>query len=1102
MKMKTTFGGGRVAEFCVIFRGLPVIICVMCVLTCGHGATVLWKAPNVRVVQGLDYNLLEFENQLVGSEQVLGHYVVDWRDADYMPGFPPWYEDWEVYTAGGILDGHPSEIWMRVSGQYIYTRTAIPGSIVSIHLVGDNNDGIADIKVDGESVARLNMYAEKQTTVAVLVFGLARTNHQVLVQCESPDVAVLGAATLEERPAKWSQSPRLDDECLFIWGWNEVSRYDTEGFNIAADDWVCASTNPVTKVRWWGSFNGWRQSVSPQNIPSGFAFRFWRDVPAGEKEKFSMPGELLHTVICKSYACEFWGWEWDPRHGELVACFKFEANFEPDQYFYQGAVAGTVYWLSIEAIYPEGAPKENLWGWTTKPRGEGNIAPGAPDAAVTSSDGGISWCPIIWPGDDIRTNQWDLSFELLSEYQNPTVKWVQGPDLTTNGMDVDISGPGIAGRTMEYMAADDFICRVPGWITNVTIWCSWSNDVQSAPLPDLYVGFHENKNGEYPIPGRAIWWRLVPSSEYTMTEYESGLAEWWFTPPEISRFPGDKRCYMISIPIMKDPFYQTGSQAEPQEYWLVIQAFWKEPFRIGLLGWKTSLGHILGGAGVWGIGEATDKPNWQKLLYPPGHPRYGRPMSLAFMLTGIADIHEIKWSQPPMALVATNILSGWDEVSIYGLGQIVADDWVCVYTNPVVALRWWGSFAGWSDVALPQTLPKGFVVTIWSDEPPGQLSFSHPAHCIWIGYCSNYVAKFVGWDFNPSNVVQIPESCFMFEGDLSSGFIQPGVSNIFWVSIAADYGPNGPEANAWGWKTVPRNPSSLAPDAACRIFNPTAPIVGSSYKEGEPIYWPYRTNLWDMAFELFTSSVEIDFGDAPCPYPTLRSQNGARHYVFSDFHLGKRIDAEVDGLPNLAAHGDDLMGTDDEDGVSADSIRLRVGGLATLQVNLVSPTGVGRLDGWIDFNRDGHWTTEEKVADNVPLVSGSNAIVVTVPEEASVGPTYARFRLSSKGGLEPTGVANDGEVEDYCLTLVQRRPLTNIITATITLSTNLVRVSWPAETGVHYRLQGVTNLIGAPTNLLWFDIGSDVIGPTNSQTNLLDGTNRFFRVVIPYIEAE
>jgi len=86
----------------------------------------------------------------------------------------------------------------------------------------------------------------------------------------------------------------------------------------------------------------------------------------------------------------------------------------------------TVYWLSIEAIYPEGAPKENLWGWTTKPRGEGNIAPGAPDAAVTSSDGGISWCPIIWPGDDIRTNQWDLSFELLSEYQNPTVKWVQG----------------------------------------------------------------------------------------------------------------------------------------------------------------------------------------------------------------------------------------------------------------------------------------------------------------------------------------------------------------------------------------------------------------------------------------------------------------------------------------------------------------------------------------------------------------------------------------------------------------------------------------------------------------------------------------------------
>ena len=33
------------------------------------------------------------------------------------------------------------------------------------------------------------------------------------------------------------------------------------------------------------------------------------------------------------------------------------------------------------------------------------------------------------------------------------------------------------------------------------------------------------------------------------------------------------------------------------------------------------------------------------------------------------------------------------------------------------------------------------------------------------------------------------------------------------------------------------------------------------------------------------------------------------------------------------------------------------------------------------------------------------------------GNTFARLRLSSAGGLLPTGPANDGEVEDYIVTI-------------------------------------------------------------------------------------
>jgi hypothetical protein len=36
-----------------------------------------------------------------------------------------------------------------------------------------------------------------------------------------------------------------------------------------------------------------------------------------------------------------------------------------------------------------------------------------------------------------------------------------------------------------------------------------------------------------------------------------------------------------------------------------------------------------------------------------------------------------------------------------------------------------------------------------------------------------------------------------------------------------------------------------------------------------------------------------------------------------------------------------------------------------------------------------------------------------VPASAAPGPTFARFRFSSAGGLSYTGLAPDGEVEDY-----------------------------------------------------------------------------------------
>jgi hypothetical protein len=57
-----------------------------------------------------------------------------------------------------------------------------------------------------------------------------------------------------------------------------------------------------------------------------------------------------------------------------------------------------------------------------------------------------------------------------------------------------------------------------------------------------------------------------------------------------------------------------------------------------------------------------------------------------------------------------------------------------------------------------------------------------------------------------------------------------------------------------------------------------------------------------------------------------------------------------------------------------------------------------------------------------------------VPTNAVLGINFARVRLTSVGGVGPTGPFRDGEVEDYQVVIKQRRPLANIVV------TNLVKV--------------------------------------------------------------
>lgn len=152
-----------------------------------------------------------------------------------------------------------------------------------------------------------------------------------------------------------------------------------------------------------------------------------------------------------------------------------------------------------------------------------------------------------------------------------------------------------------------------------------------------------------------------------------------------------------------------------------------------------------------------------------------------------------------------------------------------------------------------------------------------------------------------------------------------------------------------------------------------------------------------------------DFGNAPEPYPTTRSADGARHLA-GTLRLGTSVETEGDGVAG------DLPS--DNDGVRfITSLVVSAHKSTTASIDVAS-TASGKLDAWIDFNQDGDWDDpNEAIFQSIDVSAGRNLLSFEIPADATTGLTYSRFRLSSVGNLSPTGPAGDGEVEDYAVTL-------------------------------------------------------------------------------------
>jgi len=262
-----------------------------------------------------------------------------------------------------------------------------------------------------------------------------------------------------------------------------------------------------------------------------------------------------------------------------------------------------------------------------------------------------------------------------------------------------------------------------------------------------------------------------------------------------------------------------------------------------------------------------------------------------------------------------------------------------------------------------------------------------------------------------------PVAAVLVDGGPSGGMLDA------WI----DFNGNGvfdhPSEHLWGGASMPLGPGpnpllfSVLPGATPGI---TYARFRLSMNGGLPPTGPAPDGeVEDYLVEIEEALPDMDFGDAPDdPYPTLLP-NGARHVIDGVTYLGASVDAEQDGQPDPNALGDDNDGNDDEDGVVFNQPWAQ-GQPASIMVNA---SVAGKLDAWVDFNADGDWVDAgEQIFNSKQLNAGANIISFLVPITATVGDTFARFRFSTLGGLSPEGQADDGEVEDYKITIGDWNP--------------------------------------------------------------------------------
>ncbi|MCL5279930.1 MAG: GEVED domain-containing protein, partial [Planctomycetes bacterium] len=616
--------------------------------------------------------------------------------------------------------------------------------------------------------------------------------------------------------------------------------------------------------------------------------------------------------------------------------------------------------------------------------------------------------------------------------------WPQVPDFSPAG--VDVSGMGT-------VLADDFKCTASGPIARIHIWGSFAQDIlpeRGADSLAFEVSIYSDvpaQQGAASRPGTRLWTRTFSPGEYAVRLVHDGPEGWADPLQDTYARDNHRQAYQYNFCVDQDAFVQQ----EGTIYWLVVKVL-ESVDAAYRFGWKSTGPELR-----WNDDAVCLAPDgsWRTLAYPTGHEYAGQALDLAFVID-----------------------SGRDLQARYDLGD--APDSSNSLGTEMTAYPKGG----------PPSVAANFPTVYQAGSPPYGPLHLGPKDRAFLGYGVTLENEAdIGPDVDPSNNLDPPADAPDADGsddgvivplalpeakaatfDYVVTVINPAAMHLY-VNVWFDWNrdgdwddtmtcPDGAEAPEWAVQNQELNLPGIGPHTvATPSFRSWHP---STQGDLDPIWM--RITLsdtpWDPAFgaggagpangygagetedyyfqpKNEPAPATRDWGDAPgtrtSGYPTLAEHSGAHHTIAGPW-LGDEFggpDAESDGQPDPNALGDDLHDSDDEDGVWIPP--LIQGELAILTVSVGG--GGGIVQGWIDFNGDGAWQDAEQVFNGY-LPDGTHTIPVSVPPDAVVGQSFARFRISTQGGLEAEGPAANGEVEDYDVSIRAAPP-------------QLKRIQWP-----------------------------------------------------------